>query len=32
VGKPEEMRPFERQRLEDNIEMNLTEVGCKDME
>ena len=34
VGKPEEMRPFERprRRLEDHIKMNLTEVGCKEIE
>ena len=31
MGKPEEMRPFERprRRLEYNIKMYLTEVGCK---
>ena len=34
MGKPEEMRPFERprRRLEDHIKMNLTEVGCKEIE
>ena len=34
MGKPEEMRPFERSRcrLGDSIKMNLTDVGCKDTE
>jgi len=34
VGKPEGMRPIgrPRHRLEDNIKMNLQEVGCGCME
>jgi hypothetical protein len=34
VGKPEEKRPLARPRprLEDNIKMNIQEVGCGDMD
>jgi len=34
VGKPEEMRPLGRRRhsWEDNIEMDLREVGCEGMD
>jgi hypothetical protein len=34
VGKPEEMRPLgrPRRRWEDNIKMDLPEVGCGDMD
>jgi hypothetical protein len=34
IGKPEVKRPLERPRcrLEDNINMNLKEIGCKEVD